>query len=273
MRLLTTPSAAIPFLRSLAGIAVLSLLVWGCTEKQQEAEAEPAAGTSQTEPENGAAPPPETVTFSAETLAGLESYTIACGGEQIDLAGPVGDIAADLESRNLLYATEDLTDCSGIFHRVLQAMQQRCPDYAYPTVDQARDTRDLARWYRDRGELVLVQDALAGADLIKPGAVLFYGQRGVLYENFAAEELLAPKTGINHMGVVVRVHKNAAGEVESYELFHGHGKKGKTPASTTNWHRRKPTRAAYPPLGNGEEQWIAFALLVNPYAQALTQKQ
>ncbi|MCA9733952.1 hypothetical protein KC799_17585 [candidate division KSB1 bacterium] len=211
--------------------------------------------------------------LTPEDIAALKNYTIACGNQQIDLAGPVGEIAASLEMDSLLYATEPLSDCSGIFHRVLKAMNERCPDHTYPAVEDYRDTRDLARWYSEQEELILIQDALSSEDYLKPGAVLFYGQRDSVYTNFGVEELLQPKTGINHMGVVVAVHKNEAGEVVQYELFHGHGSPGRTPASTTNYHLRVPTRPEYPVFGNGHEQWVAFAPIVKLPEKLVTVKQ
>ena len=217
-------------------------------------------------PDTSSQATPEEIPATSDltTLAKLNRYLIDCAGKRIDLEEPVKEIAAALEADSLLYDTKELTDCSGIFHRVLNAMKRRCPDYDYPAVEQYRDTRDLARWYHERGDLILVQDALTSADLIKPGAVLLYGQVDSVYRVFTVEKLLSPKIGINHMGVVVKVDTNASGEVMSYELFHGYGRKGITPASITNWHKREPTRANYPPLGNGREQWVAFARLLNP---------
>ena len=231
------------------------------------------ASTSTPEPEGTETPTVSTSPGSstAAELASLSQYSADCGGTLMDLGGPVQEIAAKIEAASLLYDTKPLTDCSGIFHRVLQAMKARCPGYDFPTPETYRDTRDLARWYHERGELILVRDALQDAELIKAGAVLFYGQRDTEYKDFTVEELLQKGTGINHMGVVVRVHRDPEGKVVRYELFHGHGTKGKTPASTTKWHQRNPRTG--PPFGNGTEQWVAFARLVPPSAKLLTERQ
>lgn len=228
-----------------------------------------AVGTTSSRPSK---PDEIPATSDPAVLAMVKRYKVDCAGKRIDLADPVKEIAAAITADLLLYDTEPLTDCSGIFHRVLQKMKQRCPAYDYPLPETYRDTRDLARWYHEHGDLILVQNALASAELIKPGAVLFYGQRDSVYKNFTVEKLFLPKVGINHMGVVVKVDTNAAGETKSYELFHGYGRKGITPASTTNWHLREPTRAAYPPLGNGREQWVAMARLLNPSTKPVTAK-
>ncbi|MCI5220384.1 MAG: hypothetical protein D3914_14630 [Candidatus Electrothrix sp. LOE2] len=122
-----------------------------------------------------------------------------------------------------------------------------------------RDSRDLARWYYERGQLQLIENAEESTELLKPGAVLFFGRNGSEYRDFSVDDLLTPRKGIAHLGVVVKVHKNDNGQVVHYELFHGHGRKGETPASITDWHKRTPTRTDYPPFGNGRQQWVAIA--------------
>ncbi|MCI5141312.1 MAG: hypothetical protein D3909_06210 [Candidatus Electrothrix sp. ATG1] len=155
---------------------------------------------------------------------------------------------ASLEARSILYGTGPLSDCSGIFHRVLMGVKKRCPDYKYPPLQQYRDSRDLARWYREQGELIWIKDALKRTDLIRPGMVLFYGHQG----------------SVRHVGVVVSVTMDKKGKMISYNLFHGHGRRGRTAASTTSWHKRKPTRPGYPPFGNGHQRLIAAARIVRP---------
>lgn len=158
-----------------------------------------------------------------------------------------------------MYDTVELSDCSGIFHRVLQAMVAQCANLSPPKPSQFRDTRDLARFYHQKGQLVLIQDALEQAQLIKPGAVLFYGYAGVRYQDFSAEDLFARGNGIEHMGVVVSVTRDSEGRVVSYRLFHGRST-GKI-AAVTSYHLRRPTRSDLPPLGNWDQQWVAFAPL------------
>ncbi|MCI5146418.1 MAG: hypothetical protein D3923_13045, partial [Candidatus Electrothrix sp. AR3] len=177
---------------------------------------------------------------------------------------PLHKIVADLEAQTLLYGVGPLTDCSGIFHRVLKGMKQQCHDQEYPTVEKYRSSRDLLRWYFERDEVVLIEDVVTQSDLITPGTVLFYGQSGSSYQNFTAEDLIKPYSGVDHVGVVVSVRKNEAGEVISYQLFHGYGKRGQTAASTTDWHKRTPTQSIYPPFGNGRQQWVALARLLSP---------
>lgn len=169
---------------------------------------------------------------------------------------------ASLEAQSIRYGVGPLSDCSGIVHRVLMGIKKWQPEYAYPQPHRYRDSRDLARWYYERGQLILIRNALAQSDLIRPGMVLFFGHNGVMYKNASVRTLFSPQRGIDHVGVVVRVYKDNAGKVTGYELFHGHGRRGRTKASITKWHKRKPTRAGYPPLGNGRQQLLAAARIV-----------
>ena len=201
-----------------------------------------------------------------------ENYFIRSDGAQVALATPVKKIALAIQAQRLEYNGKALTDCSGIFHRFMKEMEKQYPEYTYPS-EEYRSTRDLARWYHERRELKLIKNGLASDSVIKPGAVLFYGYRKTKYTHFTEEDLFVHGSGINHMGVVVDVTRDDEGNVQSYRLFHGHGKsavpaKGNTPrkpgtyASITKFHTHEPTRATYPPLGNGTEQWIAFARLL-----------
>ena len=170
---------------------------------------------------------PAAFEYTADALAGLDNYMINCGKNAIDLQAPVYEIATAISDSNFLYATKPLTDCSGIFHRVLNKMKSTCPENSFPDISKYRDSRDLARWYHEQGKLILIDDVFKHSKLIKPGAVLFYGQRAVEYKNFTAEELFQRGTGINHLGIVVGVHKDENGDISQYELFHGHGRPGK----------------------------------------------
>jgi cell wall-associated NlpC family hydrolase len=251
----------------LVGHALIAVFVWACAEsKDKPGEAVPQPVVAD------AVPATPVIEYTPTALAGLERYNLACGGTEMALSGPVTRIAKAISDSAFRYNVKPLTDCSGIFHRVLKRMKRVCPDYDYPDVEAYRDSRDLARWYHERDELILIDDPLKYSDLIKPGAVLFYGQRDAVYTNFTAEQLFERGTGINHVGVVVKVHKNAQGKVSRYELLHGHGRPGKTVASTTNYHWRKPPNTRNRPYGNGKEQWVAFAVLANPAGTPLTSK-
>ena len=107
---------------------------------------------------------------------------------------------------------------------------------------------------------MLVHDALSSSYLIKPGAVMFFGKRGMHYKNFSANDLFLRSRGIEHMGVVVSVEKDKQGRVVSYSMFHG--RKNGSIAKVT-LHKRKYYNKSYPAYGNGSQQWVAMAKIVN----------
>ncbi|MCI5120538.1 MAG: hypothetical protein D3908_04960, partial [Candidatus Electrothrix sp. AUS4] len=118
-----------------------------------------------------------------------------------DVTNPLREVVSSLEEQSLLYNTGPLTDCSGIFHRVLQGLKSRCPSRDFPTVEKDRDSRALARWYHERGKLQLIRNAEESAALLKPGAIIFFGRNGSIYEDFSVDDLLTPRKGIAHLGV------------------------------------------------------------------------
>jgi len=206
--------------------------------------------------------PPVAPKQSAKIVRLEDSYRAHCGDQEINLQKPLTKIAKALSG--LKHDSRQLQDCSGIFHQVVRKFKREyCPNYDYPDVKQARTTRNIAQWYHQQGELILVHDPLEKSPLIKPGAVMFYGYGGQPYQDFKAENLFIPKQGINHVGVVVSVVRDAKNQVMSYKLFHGR-RPGK-PSKVTDYHPRKPTRSYYPPFGNGKEQWVAIAPLVKQF--------
>ncbi|MFQ5633603.1 MAG: PASTA domain-containing protein, partial [bacterium] len=198
---------------------------------------------------------------AANLLAGI----IAAPEPKIDpynLTVILPEIAAAMEDSAFLYGVKPLTDNSGIFHRVMKQLQYRLPGIEIPEVANYRTTRDIARWYHEDSTLTFIHDALAQADLIKPGAVMFYGQSDSVYSECTPEILFDAKRGISHIGVVISVQRDSSGVAMNYQLFNGHGRRGIAPASTTNYHWRKPSRKTYPPYGNGRQQWVAIAPIV-----------
>ncbi len=164
-------------------------------------------------------------------------------------------IAEDLQARKLIYSSrpDDLRDCSGIFHRVLERLRKRCRGISGPDL-RVRSSRAIAAWYAEHGNLVIVRDALDQDHLLQPGAVLFYGRR---HQRSSGRSLKRVLENVAHVGIVTSVARDDAGRVVSYRLFHG--RSGRKPAAITDYHTREPTRAQYPPLGNGAQPWIAVA--------------
>ena len=252
----------------IASLAVLLLTAPACSTPEP-AVADPDPSTADAaNPEMDPSPDaPEALVPGAtdwQALAASDTYEVTCqnNDQLVSLGDPIPDIAKGLEG--VMYNSEPLSDCSGMFHLVLERIEQQCPNHDVPEPSEARDTRDLAGWYHERGELILVDDALAMAELIKPGAVIFYGHNAKRYENFTAEDLIGTpekKGYIEHMGVVVNVERDEAGTITNYHLFHGRST-GK-PSKITTWHVREK-KPVHPPYGNGNQQWVAVARIIGP---------
>ncbi|MEL6670584.1 MAG: hypothetical protein AAFR61_00185 [Bacteroidota bacterium] len=160
-----------------------------------------------------------------------------------------------------------LQDCSGIFHRIVQFAQSKCDRNLYPTPEKVRDSRSIARWYHEQGNMVIVQDAKASRNLIKPGSVMFFGRNGQRYSNITIEDMTGnAKKGIRgaieHIGVVTEVHKDENGDVIGYVMMHGR-RPGKH-AQRSHYHKIEPPRLGYPVLGNWNQQWIGISNIMTP---------
>lgn len=165
-------------------------------------------------------------------------------------------LAKQLETQRLIYSAnpQKNRDCSGIFHRLLDRLENEFPNIQRPPIQTCRSSRAIAAWYERKGGLIIVDDPLAKARYIRPGTIMFYGGRKERYFALDLETVLAE---IEHIGIVTRVNPDAFEQIHSYELFHGRSRF--KPAAITRYHTRIPTRSVYPPLGNGDQQWIAYS--------------
>ena len=168
----------------------------------------------------------------------------ACDGGRFGIKSVVQSTARRLAAQRIPYNSARLADCSGMVHRVLETVEQRCDDVAKPDLEVARSARAIAAWYAQQGLLTTVLDTIDADEALVPGAIAVYGAPGK--RDVELEQVF-------HIGVVYDVQRNERDEVESYRLFHGR-RPGKV-ASITRWH----TRDADPPLGNGDEQLVAIA--------------
>lgn len=171
------------------------------------------------------------------------------------------DVAQKIEGQHLLYNGRNpskLQDCSGIFHRVLEKIaakiEPNCSQYIFPSL-QNRSSKSLARWYHEHDNLTLIGNPQQAGDLIKIGTVVFYGQQGKRYKK-PTISLLTSREGVQHIGLVVEVERDAKGKLLNYGLFHGHGKTGVQAADITYFHRWKDSHLAY---GNGSQQIVGVA--------------
>jgi len=251
-------------------VLMISLSLGACAESKL-ARPDRALGELGTTTDEPGAPQPPTPGLEA-TLAGLSRYDVNCNGEPIGSKAPVEEIAGDLTG--IMYGEwyeqgGYRQDCSGMFHRVLEQVNALCPELNFPQVSEYRETRQLAVWYHDRGQLIIIRNPVEKEDLIKPGAVMFYGYANGNYKNATMEQLRRRGTGIEHMGVVVSVEKDADGRVRNYKLFHGIST-GKTSAITTAHYRdwsespyaRNAKKKKYKPYGFWSQPWVAIAPII-----------
>lgn len=184
-------------------------------------------------------------------------------------------IARDLEAKNLAYRSDLGQDCSGIYHKIKDMIQERIPaladesKYTYPAFSSQRSSRQIADWYYNNNNLHIVQDALAESHLIRPGSVMFYGRTDELYSNLNIGKLANANKfvhdGVNgkimHIAVVTSVEKDDEGNLTKYTIMHGRNKRHPASRSAGNWNGGKSTRKQHQkfPFGNWNQQWVAVA--------------
>lgn len=229
-------------------------------KKEATSNTEEVVETKEEKPNSQKKSPPHPYEKEMKKWMSYDGLRSLCEGSKLNLAIPVNIIAANITKDSLAYNVEPFSDCSGVFLRFLDSMEVRCPEKSYPDPASYRDSRALAKWYHEEGKLIRVEEPLNMAQYIKPGSVMFYGGRGVENKELSLDDLFA-HGGINHVGVVTEVEEKN-GEIVGYSLFHGQ-RPGKL-ASTTQYHKREyRNRPNYPAYGNGTEQWVAVAPIVD----------
>ncbi|MEM6767828.1 MAG: hypothetical protein AAF655_23030 [Bacteroidota bacterium] len=188
--------------------------------------------------------------------ANTPGYTSDCGDQAINLTPHVNIIAENLEKEELLYNSKKYTDCSGIFIRVLDSLEKRCPEASYLDPATYRSSRDIALWYDKQDQLELISAPKDMHTLIRPGAVMFYAPPQAAVNG----KILFGGGGIHHVGIVTEVQLDKEGVVQSYTLFHGRSE-GKI-ASITRYHKRSYRNRKYAPYGNGAQKWVAIAPVI-----------
>ncbi|MFN0035152.1 MAG: hypothetical protein ACKVUS_08800 [Saprospiraceae bacterium] len=181
-----------------------------------------------------------------------------------ELGALLTQYAEGIEAQKLWYDPALMQDCSGIFFRLLEEFaQKRCPDYPYPSPKSARPCRLIAQWFFEHKNFSLIEDPMEKRNLIKPGAVMFYGRPGQSFKNMTIERMCGSSGAIFHVGVVTAVEKDAEGNVSKYTLFHG--RTTGTFASRTYYHGVDgPSKRGQPILGVGSEQWVGISYLFTP---------
>ena len=210
---------------------------------------------------------------AVDTTGTMASAT-ACGEDEA-LHTKLISVSTSLEAMKLPYVASKGQDCSGIYHKIKDSIQQWLPEdcaenYVFPEYDQIRSSRQIADWYHEQGNLTLVEDPMAVRNQIKPGSVMFYSKPGQKYSNLTIEKLTAKSQNysssgaIMHIGTVVDVEKDENGNVIQYTLMHGRNEK--YPASRTDFHKEVQSKnnPNLPAFGNWSQQWVAIADIATP---------
>ena len=182
-------------------------------------------------------------------------------------------IAINLEANKLEYNNDLGHDASGIFHVIKDSLQSRVPDlaegekYIYPAFNRERITRQIADWYYKNDNLIIVEDALASRNSIRPGSVMFFGKSGETFENINIEILTDRNNNhsidgaITHMAVVNEVSKDDEGNVIGYTMMHGR-RPGRIASRSSSKEIQSVKTKGLPPFGNWKQQWVAMANIV-----------
>jgi hypothetical protein len=267
---------------SAATVICLSWFLIGCkgkasntapaapTSSETTAEPMPAAAdtTAQPAPETPEEPAPEE---PAPAAPGTEQGTRSVSENKLTTV--LETVAREMEEKKLAYVIELGQDCSGIYHQIKDSIQARIPvlrdpaKYHYPPFRPDRDSRQIAHWYHRHNNLHIVRDALADANKIRPGSVMFYGQTDKIYDNPTIEQLITRGVGIMHVAVVTSIETDDTGNLTAYTIMHGRNKRHH--ASRTGGNCDCPKKGLHRqhvnfPFGNWNQPWVAVANIETP---------
>lgn len=201
-----------------------------------------------------------------------------------------------MRNQHIIYTQnpgDEWRDCSGNFLRLSSRIATICPDLhlaappgikAYesggsnkrPGVEEARTTRGLAKWYDDKGLFVPIyydgidpQDAPASLvelrNKIKTGTVLWFSPDVPLAAGGKARLHDERQGVINHMGTVVSVTKDEAGNVTGWDMYHGQNERVHNGVTSHYWERSGRSRPV-PQGGYGGQRIVGIAESIIPPA-------
>lgn len=227
------------------------------------APAPPAAKPASTPAVTATTPANPSASPASSASAGSLPTASKCFSGDKELEDDLNLYASEIEAKKLIYSRELMQDCSGIFYRLLDEFaKKKCDGYQYPDPKSARPARMIAKWFFDNKNFKLVKDPMVSRNMIKPGAVMFYGAPGKKYHDTGIEQL-SQQGGIFHVGVVTSVTRDADGNVTQYTLFHG--RSTGTTAGRTFYHNiRGPSNLGQPVLGVGSQEWVGISYLYTP---------
>jgi hypothetical protein len=184
-------------------------------------------------------------------------------------------ISENLEKKRLPYISSLSQDCSGIFHQIKDSLQARLvalrtsAEYHYPKYKKDRNSRQIADWYWENDNLMIVEDAVASRNSIRPGAVMFFGKSNKKYKNMTIEQLTDKNNNytsngiIGHVAVVTSVKTDEDNNVIEYTMMHGRNPRRHASRTGSKEVQSKRTKGL-PPFGNWSQQWVAIANIVTP---------
>lgn len=227
------------------------------------APAPPAAKPASTPAVTATTPANPSASPASSASAGSLPTASKCFSGDKELEDDLNLYASEIEAKKLIYSRELMQDCSGIFYRLLDEFaKKKCDGYQYPDPKSARPARTIAKWFYDNKNFSIVKDPMVSRNMIKPGAVMFYGAPGKKYHDTGIEQL-SQQGGIFHVGVVTSVTRDADGNVTQYTLFHG--RSTGTTAGRTFYHNiRGPSNLGQPVLGVGSQEWVGISYLYTP---------
>lgn len=198
------------------------------------------------QPEGAAAwaPPPAQIQEEPAFCEAVLPPPQPCDDGDTALVRVTEEYAQKVTAARIGYNSQPLSDCSGMAHRMLNQLANRCDNVVKPTIHQARSSAAIAMWYEGKGRLKRVKTLEDADSTLAPGMLAFYGSPG--------SRSKALNT-VHHVGTVLSVERDEQGRVLSYRLFHGRSQG--IPANITEHH----TRDRSPALGNGREPLVALA--------------
>lgn len=215
--------------------------------------------------------PVETIAKPKAPSAVGELPRVKMGISDNKISSVLSLISENLEAKRLAYISSKMQDCSGIFHQLKDSLQQRLPALAqskgafqYPSISEARSSRQIADWYYKKNNLLIVEDAMAARNSIRPGSVLFYGKSGKKFSNIDIDMLtdrnnnFTQNGAIQHIAVVTEVITDENENVISYTIMHGRNKRVHASRSGSKAVQSLRTKGL-PPFGNWKQQLVAIA--------------
>jgi len=228
----------------------------------------------------------ETTTATTTTVAAIPSTTSSAGNAAVlkrintgisddKISAVLEIISKNLEDKRLAYVSSLGQDCSGIFHQIKDSLQLYLPalsgkgDYKYPVYKKDRSSRQVADWYWQNNNLLIVEDPIASKNSIRPGSVMFFGKPNQKYKNMTIEQLTDKNNNytsngaIMHVAIVTSVRLDENGNVVDYTMMHG--RNPGIHASRSGSKEIQSTRTkGLPPFGNWSQQWVAVANIATP---------